>query len=209
MYNKLLVSLVFSFGSLTIPWLFKFGFQARQRGLEELWRQQAPSLCSMEQTDTTFFFGTWEAMWIQLPAGMLSRRPLLLARLREAAEEAAPMGTSFLTSEHYQPRSNIWNSHLMLFLEQLPLSTLRPCTKFWSYIMIQAQAANPNLVNRRTDSGTPHQFTKTKTGLQRIAVGYRAIQTVEEQSEQLCFPTLQAWHVNKPGRHWFSNTLVH
>lgn len=134
---------------------------------------------------------------------------LLLARMREATEEAAPMGTSFVTREHYQPRPSMWNSHLTLFLEWLSLSILRPCTKFWSYIMKQAQAVNPNLVNRRADSGTPHQFTKTKTGLQRIAVGYRAIQTVEEQSEQLCFPTLQAWHIIKPGRHWFSNTLVH
>lgn len=63
--------------------------------------------------------------------------------------------------------------------------------------MIQAQATNPNLVNRRTDSGTPHQFTKTKTGLQRMAVGYRALQTVEEQSAQLRLPTLQAWHIIK------------
>lgn len=64
-----------------------------------------------------------------------------------------------------------------------------------------SQVVNPNLVNRRTDAGIPHQFIKTKAGLQRIAVGYRAIQTVEEQSEQLCFPALQAWHIIRPGRH--------
>lgn len=209
MYNRLLVLLAFSFGSLTIPRLFKFGFQARQRGLEELWRQQAPSLCSMEQTDTTFFFGTREAVLIQLPAGMLSRRPFSWPGWEKLQKRQHPWGHPFVTREHYQPRPSMWNSHLTLFLEWLSLSILRPCTKFWSYIMKQAQAVNPNLVNRRTDSGTPHQFTKTKTGLQRIAVGYRAIQTVEEQSEQLCFPTLQAWHIIKPGRHWFSNTLVH
>lgn len=79
----------------------------------------------------------------------------------------------------------------------------------WSCIVIQAQAVNPNLVNRRTDSGTPHRFIKTKAGLQRKAVGYRVTQTVEEQPEQLCFPTLQAWQIIKPGRHWFPNTLVH
>lgn len=73
----------------------------------------------------------------------------------------------------------------------------------------RARAVNPNLVNRRTDFGSPRQFTKTKAGLQRIAAGYRATQTVEEQSEQLCFPTLQTWRVIKPGRHWFSNTLAH
>lgn len=103
MYNRLLVLLAFSFGSLTIPRLFKFGFQARQRGLEELWRQQAPSLCSMEQTDTTFFFGTQEAVLIQLPAGMLSRRPFSWPGWEKLQKRQHPWGHPLLPESTTSP----------------------------------------------------------------------------------------------------------
>lgn len=133
---------------------------------------------------------------------------LLPTSFREAAAEVLPRERS----QQRAPAAQSWH---VQFSPHVP-SSMAPSFNFEVSHHVQelrydtrAQAVHPDLGNRRTDFGSPRQFTKTKAGLQRIAAGYRATQTVEEQSEQLCFPTLQTWRVIKPGRHWFSNTLAH